>query len=119
MYINDDNHVFHIIPPFETQLEMCPDGRQNVTIKGRVASISVVNHYHDIGLRMGTLNGADRVIYNNPATIVYWKDGTKTVVKCDPEDEYNPMTGLALCYMKKFLGNNSRKFNDALHDAGF
>lgn len=117
MYVNDSNHVFHIIPPFETQLERCPDGHQNITIKGRIAWASVANH--DIGLRMGTLSKADKVIFNDPATIVYWRDGTKTIVKCNPGDTYDPMTGLALCYMKKFLGNNSRKFNDALHDAGF
>lgn len=62
---------------------------------------------------------ARRVIYNGPATIVLWADGTKTVVKCDPEDEQNQMLGLALCYMKKALGNSSRKFNDALHAEGF
>lgn len=62
---------------------------------------------------------ARRVIYNGPATIVMWADGTKTVVKCDPEDEQDQMLGLALCYMKKALGNSSRKFNDALHAEGF
>ena len=56
-----------------------------------------------------------KVIYNPPATIVLWEDGTKTVVKCDPRDEYDPKYGFALCYMKKALGNTSRALNDALH----
>ena len=56
-----------------------------------------------------------KVIYHNPATIVLWEDGTKTVVKCDPKDTYDPEKGLALCFMKKALGNKSRAINDILH----
>lgn len=56
---------------------------------------------------------AVKVIYNPPATIAIWADGSKTVVKCDKDDVYDPKYGLALCYMKKALGS-SRAFNDAL-----
>lgn len=45
------------------------------------------------------------VIFNNPATIVLWNDGTKTVVKCQGDDEYSEEVGLALCIAKKALGN--------------
>ena len=53
-----------------------------------------------------------RVIYHYPATIVYWTDGTKTVVKRDPRDKYSKRMGLFLCHLKKLCGNNSRAFND-------
>lgn len=56
-----------------------------------------------------------RVIWNKPATIVLWKDGTKTVVKCDERDEYNKRYGFLLCCLKKALGNTSRGLNDMLH----
>lgn len=46
-----------------------------------------------------------KVIYNNPATIVLWKDGTKTVVKCQENDTYDPEKGLAMCFAKKALDN--------------
>lgn len=52
-----------------------------------------------------------KVIFNDPATIVFWDDGTKTVVKCQPGDTYNPEMGLALCFSKKALGNKSN-FNN-------
>lgn len=52
------------------------------------------------------------VIFNGPATIVMWKDGTKTVVKCQDGDCYSEETGLALCFMKKALGNKPN-FNNA------
>ena len=44
------------------------------------------------------------VIFNNPATIVLWADGTKTVVKAENE-EFDPEKGLAMAITKKALGN--------------
>ena len=51
------------------------------------------------------------VIFNNPATIVFWEDGTKTVVKCENE-EFDKEKGLAMAFMKKMLGNKGRYFNE-------
>lgn len=51
------------------------------------------------------------VIYNYPATIVLWADGTKTVVKCQEGDWYSKEVGLALCFAKKALGNQGN-FNN-------
>ena len=44
------------------------------------------------------------VIYNDPATIVFWTDGSKTVVKCGERDTYDPEKGLAMCIVKKIYG---------------
>ncbi len=54
-----------------------------------------------------------RVIFNDPATIVIWEDGSKTIVKCQKGDVYDPEKGLALCFMKKALGNKGN-FNNVL-----
>ena len=51
------------------------------------------------------------IIFNDPATIVIWEDGTKTVVKCQEGDTYSKETGLALCIAKKYLGNKGN-FNE-------
>lgn len=51
-----------------------------------------------------------KVIYNDPATIVIWKDGTKTVVKCMEGDVYNPEVGLAMCVCKKLYDKKYHKF---------
>ena len=48
-----------------------------------------------------------RVIFNDPATIVFWNDGTKTIVKCSPEDIYDPEKGLAMAFSKKMFGNDN------------
>ena len=52
----------------------------------------------------------ERVIYNDPATLVFWKDGTKTVVKCMEGDTYNPEVGLAMCVCKKLYDSKYHKF---------
>lgn len=46
------------------------------------------------------------VIFNKPATIVLWSDGTKTVTKCASEDSYSQEVGLVYCILKK-IGNTS------------
>ena len=51
------------------------------------------------------------VKFNGPATIVFWADGTKTVVKCQDGDDYSEEVGLAMCIVKKVFGNTS-KYND-------
>ena len=45
-----------------------------------------------------------RVVYNNPATIVFWSDGLKTVAKCDDEDTYNKTVGLLMALCKRYVG---------------
>lgn len=51
------------------------------------------------------------VIFNPPATIVKWDDGTKTVVKCHGDDMFDPEKGLAMAIAKKSMGNNGSYFN--------
>lgn len=47
----------------------------------------------------------EKVIFNDPATIVYWNDGTKTVVKCQDDDRFDKEKGLAMAIVKKLFGN--------------
>ena len=52
-----------------------------------------------------------QVIFHDPATIVYWTDGTRTVVKCHDGDIYDPEKGLAMAISKKALGNKVNYHN--------
>lgn len=45
-----------------------------------------------------------KVIFNDPATIVFWADGTKTVVKCADFDIFDPEKGLAMAICKRVYG---------------
>ena len=58
----------------------------------------------------------DNIIINPPATIVKWADGTKTVVKCQNDEEYDAEKGIALCFMKKMCGNTSN-YNEIIKTA--
>lgn len=72
------------------------------------------------------------VIFNDPATIVFWTDGSKTVVKCQNGETFDPEKGLAMAISKKMFGNNygyyemfakyvgrynKKRFNKALEEA--
>ena len=52
-----------------------------------------------------------KVIYNDPATIAFWSDGTKTVVKAQPGDIFDPEKGLAMVIVKKACGNTGNYYN--------
>lgn len=47
------------------------------------------------------------VVFNPPATIVYWIDGSRTVVKCSSYDEYDPMVGIVMCVAKRLYGEKA------------
>lgn len=53
-----------------------------------------------------------KVIFNAPATIVMWSDGSKTVVKCSEGEVYDPEKGLAMAMAKKMLGNEGNYYNE-------
>lgn len=55
------------------------------------------------------------VIFNPPATVVYWTDGTKTVVKCTENDTFDPEKGLAMAIAKRCAGNNGTYYKEIRH----
>lgn len=46
-----------------------------------------------------------KVIFNPPATIVIFNDGTKIISKCDKEDKFSKETGFLMCMLKRNYGN--------------
>lgn len=53
-----------------------------------------------------------KVIFNDPATIVFWMDGTKTIVKAQDGDIFDPEKGLTTAITKKALGNKGNYCNE-------
>lgn len=49
-----------------------------------------------------------KIIFNPPATIVFWEDGTKTVAKCSAEDEFSEYYGFLAALGKKVYESNSQ-----------
>lgn len=104
-------------------VDICPEcvRRKNTTLTGnkyksrRLIPIPYESFYDNSMARVAmACYGADlplipkitKVIFNDPATIVFWEDGTKTVVKAHDE-EFDPEKGLAMAITKKALGNDS------------
>ena len=50
-----------------------------------------------------------KVIFNPPATIILWSDGTKTVVKCKEGDTFDKETGLAMAICKRIFSRSEFK----------
>ena len=71
--------------------------------------VNLINAMH--GLRFIYKPEIVKVIFNDPATIVFWSDGTKTVVKADGE-KFDPEKGLAMAISKKFLGNKGNYYRE-------
>lgn len=55
------------------------------------------------------------VIFHTPATIVFWDDGDKTVVKCQPGDTFSAEAGLTAAMLKKYMGNDNT-FNKVINE---
>lgn len=74
----------------------------------RVTHETIKRFLHDpMGTALLVLPSPKKVIFNPPATVILWGDGTKTVVKCCNLDEWDPEKGLAMAFMKKLFGNSA------------
>ena len=83
-------------------------GKNDIAITTSEASKNCINVIYGCS-NMLLLPGIVKVIFNNPATIVIWEDGSKTVVKCDCES-FDPEKGLAMAIAKKALGNRGNYY---------
>lgn len=92
-------------------MEIARDSFGEVTIRGILKKITAEDSL------MSHSKPYKKIIFMYPATIVIWNDGTKTVVKCQKGEHFDKEKGVAMCFMKKFLGNKSN-FNNVFRDCG-
>ena len=69
--------------------------------------LSVEKYKTSMELRVDIPGIIDRVIFNDPATIIIWKDGSKTVVKRSEDDIWDPEKGFCMAVIKKLYGHTS------------
>lgn len=62
--------------------------------------------------KMFKIDLVKKVIFNPPATIVYWCDGTKTVVKAQNGEMFDKEKGFAMSCAKKFFGNKGNYYKE-------
>lgn len=87
------------------------DERRNEMPVERKLTSSCV-YYAATTAKSASVPSIKKVIFNYPATIVLWSDGSKTVVKCQDGDIYDPEKGLAMAISKKALGNKGNYCNE-------
>lgn len=83
----------------------------------RIEVDAYIGPHYCVGEYKSSLNNLElvNVIFNPPATIVFWSDNTKTVVKAANEP-YDPEKGIAMAISKKLMGDNKFEYyNTFLH----
>lgn len=80
-------------------------GRENAMRKGYIDRSPEENYR--MYMRSVCTIIPDRIIFNPPATIVFWTDGTKTVVKCAEGEKFDPYTGFCYAFAERCLGSIS------------
>ena len=56
-------------------------------------------------------NSIREVKFHDPYTIIFWKNGDVTRIKCQDGDTYDKEKGFAIALLKYFLGENTSDFN--------
>lgn len=87
------------------------------TINGYVLDTIDNTEYDTRMIKIGGMSGnmtpdrdfytPKRIIQNGVATIVFWKDGTKTIVKCADGTEPDAYNAFTAALAKKIFGSNS------------
>ena len=96
-------------------LEQTPHDYPRIKVDATLSPYSVTSNFKSP--KSSKTPTIKNVIFNPPATIVFWSDNTKTVVKCDSQWEpYDPEKGLAMAISKKLMGDNKFEYyNTFLH----
>lgn len=98
-----------VIDYIETTADTFPKFEGHITGTAKVFYCNILNSTYGIGSLC--IPEIKNVIFNDPATIVFWEDGTKTVVKCQDGDEFDPEKGLTMAIAKKAYGNKGSYCN--------
>lgn len=106
----DDATVFLLYKPYKSICNICVTSKLIKNFLNNTISTSaipsakqILNLYKNYS-QLCNLE-IKKVLYKNPATIVFWEDGSKTVIKCQKNDKYDPEKGLAMAILKKMNGN--------------
>lgn len=82
------------------------------TLKRRMSNFMYGAYSNHVNCKGFIIPEIKNVIFNPPATIVFWIDGTKTVVKCQNDEEFDPEKGITMAFFKKMHGNKGHYFEE-------
>jgi len=72
------------------------------------------NYKDDFENEMETKMKHNKVIFSGNATIVFWEDNTKTIVKCSDNDSFDSEKGFLIAYYQKHTGNSKKQTSKVL-----
>ena len=87
-------------PLYETRLE-----QENRELRARIRELTS---------EIIKIELPERYIINDGATVLFWKDGTKTVVKRATDDEFNPRLAFLTAFFQHYCGMSKNKANKYL-----
>ena len=96
-------------PQYVVNLNTC---YPSIDIRGLIKAANTIKKGFEN--MFGTLRNIEivKVIFNEPATIIIWDDGTKTIVKAQKGEVFDKEKGLAMAVVKKAFGNNGNYYNE-------
>ena len=68
----------------------------------------------DVSIGNDEVDLPERYIINKNATILFWKDKTKTIIKRCEDDEFNPRLAFLTAFFQKYCGMSKNKANKYL-----
>lgn len=101
-----DIDIYNTLEPFTFMIK--EDKQMNFN------SINIPNMFGDRGEFRPKKELPKKYIINKGATVLFWEDGTKTVVKRAKDDEYNKIMGFLWAYFQKTSGLSRTKANEYL-----
>ena len=84
--------------------------------KGGIETVRTITKAIPLDKESNTNGFAIKNVFFNEkegVTVVLWDDGTKTILHCAQGEQFDREKGLALAYMKRYLGNKSN-FNNVI-----
>lgn len=100
----------YVTPKEAEEIRMKNDREMIEDLQDTLTKMFLYSEHSNIMLRNKNVE-ITKVIFNNPATIVFWNDGSKTVVKCSEDECFDEEKGLAMAISKKALGNQGNYYN--------
>lgn len=91
----------------------CYKHRVNYGITGSLSNYICNDTFALLELHDRNSKHIEKVIFDGPATILFWGDGTKTVVKNNEGQESDPEKGILYAIIKK-LSPNKKLYNEYL-----
>lgn len=76
--------------------------------------IKILNHRGDFSKEKNKVDLPERYIINENATILFWKNGEKTVVKKCEDDVFNPRIAFLTAFFQHYCGMSKNKANKYL-----